>query len=639
MKLLFKTFFLFIFLSFIFNLPAFAIDTYKPSTGYHNYKALTKSLEDLAKQNKKIAKLSSTGKTLQGRDIWMIQISGEKGKATEEKQALLICGNLEADHVVGSEVALGIAEQLVNGYGSDEAITRTLDSRTFYIIPRLNPDGAEMFFEKTLTDFEGNMKPRDDDYDWLIDEDGPEDLNGDGLITVMRVQDKEGEWILDSKDSRVMSRKKQETPVDSLYSVYPEGIDNDGDELYNEDGPGGFNVNRNFPHNFGYDIKGLGVYPVSEAESRAVIDFMNRYIPTLKTQPHKNICSVLIFSKYDNLAASPGIECGKPEFPEVKSAEEEAPQMSFRFGRRRSSDQETPRGKARDPQEQKTDDKDLPLFKEVSKQFKEITNIESAISEKPVGSMLEWAYFQYGVPAFSSNIWSLRTEKKEKPEKKEGNNGNQDNEQQRPSSRRGTMRQFPGARSAGPGSDKSDANGNDQRWLKWVEDTNNGVGFVNWEKFQHKQLGEVEIGGFYPYIRTNAPANQIDSLSQSHTKFALYLASQFAEIKMDSPEIKKLSANLFELKIKIHNTGKFPYATEMGQKSRNVTPIVLRLKFEDEKNMKLFGGEKRYDLRNLEPGAEKEYKWVIISPPGKKIDVNLWARKGGGKFNSTVVLK
>ncbi len=637
MKLLFKTFFLFIILSLFFNLPAFAIDTYKPSTGYHNYKALTKSLEDLAKQNKKITKLSSIGKTLQGRDIWMIQISGDKGKAPEEKQALLICGNLEADHVVGSEVALGIAEKLVSGYGSDLEITNILDSRTFYIIPRINPDGAEMFFEKTLTDIEGNLKPRDDDYDWLIDEDGPEDLNGDGLITLMRVKDKDGEWFMDSKDNRVMFRKKQETSLDSLYSVYPEGIDNDGDELYNEDGPGGFNINRNFPHNFGYDIKGLGVYPASKNETRAVIDFMNRYIPSLKTQPHKNICSVLIFSKFDNLAASPGIECGKPEFPEVRK-EDDAPRTSFRFGRRRSSSQGAPGGKAKNPQPQKTEDKDLPLFKKVSENYKKITHIESAVSEKPFGSMLEWAYFQYGVPSFSSNLWSPRNEKKDKPEKKEGDLEQQENEQQRPQGRKGASRQFSGDRISKKSS-QSQSKSKGSRWLNWIEKNNNGVGFVDWETFQHKQLGEVEIGGFYPYLKTNAPHSLIDSLSQSHAKFALYLASQFAEIKMDSPEIKKLSTNLYELKIKVHNTGKFPYATEMGQKSRNVTPIVLRLKFEDDESMKLFGGEKRHDLRNLEPGAEKEYKWVIISPPGKKIDFNLLARKGGGKFNSSVVLE
>ena len=77
----------------------------------------------------------------------------------------------------------------------------------------------------------------------------------------------------------------------------------------------------------------------------------------------------------------------------------------------------------------------------------------------------------------------------------------------------------------------------------------------------------------------------------------------------------------------------------MGEESRNVSPIRLQLKFEDDKNMKLFGGAKRLDLNSLEAGAEKEYEWIIISPPGRKIDMKLWARNGGGTTEKRVVLK
>jgi len=615
-----------------------ANDRYTPSVGYHNYNELTKALKELSAGYSKIARLSSIGTTAQGREIWMLQLSGDKSKAPEKKQALLLCGNLEGDHVIGSEVALGIARTLAEGYGSDPEITAVLDSRTFYVIPRVNPDGAEMFFAGILSDFQGNIKPGDDDFDWLIDEDGPEDLDGNNLITMMRVKDKKGAWSLSGKDSRLVTPKKPETPVDSLYSVYPEGIDNDGDELYNEDGIAGMSINRNFPHNFGYEIKGLKTYPASEVETRAVIDFMNRYLPELKTQPHKNICSVLLFSKYDNLAASAGLECGKPSFAEVKKSDDEEPQMFFRFGRRRGSEQETSRPRAQDPQPQKTDDKDLPLFNQISKKYKELTKIENSQSDKPFGSMLEWAYFQYGVPAFSCNLWSLRNEKNPRPEPKGSDAESPDAEQQRPSGRRGGQRTFPGARPAGAESEKADASGNDQRWLKWIDEKNQGIGFLPWQKFQHQQLGEVEIGGFYPYIRTNAPSALIDSLTMSHTKFALYLASQFAEIQMDAPQMKKLSTNLYEVKVTIRNTGKLPYATEMGQKSRNLYPIVTRLKFENDKNMKLFGGQKRYDLNNLDAGAEKEYTWIIISPQGQKVDITLWARQGGGAFQTSVKL-
>jgi len=616
-----------------------ADDDIHPAKGYHNYFALKKALEELAIKNKKITKLTSIGKTLNGKDIWMLQISGEKGPELEVKQALLICGNLEGDHVIGSEVALGIAEYLSDGYGNDEEVTKILDKRTFYIVPRLNPDGAELFFEKTLNEHQGNLRPRDDDYDWKIDEDGPDDLNGDGMITVMRVKDKEGDWYIDKTDPRLMQKREKDTSLDSLFKIYREGIDNDGDELYNEDGLDGYNINRNFPHNFGYGIKGYEFYPASEPETRALIDFMNRYIPELKTQPHKNICGVMLFSKFDNLAGEPGIECGEPTFPEVTSKDEPTQQMSFQFRRQRSQQQATQR-QPQDPQPKKTDENDLHLFKKVSEQYKKITGIENTISDKSVGSLLEWGYFQYGVPTFSANLWSVRKEKPDTTDEKV------DEKIEKPEAkpekvmdRRAAIRQQFSSKADVSGADKKKSVSNDQQWLNWIDKKNNGKGFVKWEKFQHKQLGEVEIGGFQPYLRINPPADQIKSLGESHARFALYLAEQFAEIKMDEPEVKKLSSNLFELKVKVHNKGKFPYATAMGQKSRNVTPILLQLKFEDDENMKLFGGSKRNDLNKLDAGTEKEFKWIIISPPGKKIDISLWARKGGGKFHKKVVLE
>jgi hypothetical protein len=635
-----------LFSSFLF-FPMVSEAEGNPADGYHDYKAMTADLKQLASRNPQIAKLSSIGKTLKGRDIWMMQISGTKGLSPLEKQALLICGNLEGDHVIGSEVALGIAEYLIDGYGRDEKVTKALDARTFYIMPRLNPDGAELFFDDLLYEHPGNLKPRDEDYDWLIDEDGPEDLNGDGMITLMRVKDKEGDWIIDEKDPRLMKKKEAGTPVDKLYKIHPEGIDNDGDELYNEDGPGGFNINRNFPHNFGYKPKGLGVYPASEVETQSVIDFFTRYVPEFKKQPHKNICGVLLFSKFDNLAAGTGIESGTPTFPEPPRATQAAgmPRMMMFMGRR--GGQPTPQQpRPTDPQPKRTNAQDTPLFENVSKKYKEITGIKSAVSEKPAGSMLEWAYFQYGVPTFSANLWSLREEERTPPTKMK-RDAQSDAAQSRPiqavTAQRGTMdrqamvRQF--MQGSSPSAAPTKSSGNEDKWLKWIDDKNDGEGFVTWEKFDHKQLGEVEIGGFVPHLRTNPKADQIPELSKKHAEFALHLASQFAEIVLDEPEVKKLGSDLYEMKIKLHNKGKFPYATAMGQRTTHINSIMLRLKFEDDDKMKLFGGAKRMDTPTLEAGAEKEFKWVIISPAGKKIDVTLWAPNGGGTSEKTVVLR
>jgi len=203
--------------------------------------------------------------------------------------------------------------------------------------------------------------------------------------------------------------------------------------------------------------------------------------------------------------------------------------------------------------------------------------------------------------------------------------------------RQAMMRQFM-SRST-PSTAQTQSSSNDDKWLKWIDDKNKGEGFVAWTKFDHKQLGEVEIGGFVPHIRTNPKADQIPELSKNHAEFALYLASQFAEIVLDEPKVKKLGSDLYELKIKIRNNGQFPYATAMGQRTGHINSIMLKLKFEDDDKMQLFGGAKRMDTPSLNAGAEKEFKWVIISPAGKKIDVTVWALNGGGTTKKAVVLK
>jgi hypothetical protein len=636
--------------------PAGEVQAAQSADGYHNYTTLTQALKSAAAVNPQVAKLISIGKSLKGRDLWLLQISG-KGDPLA-KQALLIAANLEGDHVIGSEVALGIAESLIRGYGREEAVTKALDFRTFYIVPRLNPDGAEAFFADLKHEQSGNSNPRDEDYDWLVDEDGPEDLNSDGMITLMRVKDKEGDWYVDAKDPRLMKKKEAATPLDKLYTIFTEGLDNDADELYNEDGPGGFNINRNFPHNFGYKIRGLEVYPASEVETRAMIDFLTRYDQKLKTQPHKNICGVLIFSKFDNLAAGTGIECGIPTFPEVPSGVQGTAgslggMRMFRMGGRRGQGDASAQPRPVDPEPKRSEAGDKPLFDSVSEQYKKITKINSAQSEKPFGSFLEFAYFHYGVPSFSANLWSLR-EAEAKPGSRlsqrgaqaggaqESGQGRRGQASERPQTmdRAGMMQQFmarSGNSAARPqGGRDSDT---DEKWLKWIDEKNEGKGFVPWTKYNHKQLGEVEIGGFEPYIRVNPSADKIPGLTKSHTEFAIFLASQFADIGMDAPKVEKLNDNFYRLTVTVRNSGKLPYSTAQGTRARAINSIMVRLAFEDDKKMELFGGAKRVDVNNLSAGEEREIVWMIISPPGKKIDIKLWARNGGGTALQSAVLR
>ena len=85
---------------------------------------------------------------------------------------------------------MGIARALLTT--TDEATRRQLVACVFYVVPRVDVDGSEAVFATPLAPRRGNLTPFDDDNDGRVDEDPPEDLNGDGLITLMRVKDPHG---------------------------------------------------------------------------------------------------------------------------------------------------------------------------------------------------------------------------------------------------------------------------------------------------------------------------------------------------------------------------------------------------------------------------------------------------------------
>lgn len=102
----------------------------------------------------------------------------------------------------------------------------------------------------------GNDRKVNDDLDLKADEDGPDDLNGDGIISYMRYKDPEGAMIVDPDDDRLMIRVDPIKGIRGEYKVIYEGIDNDKDGLINEDGPGGVVINRNFPHDYKHYTRG-----------------------------------------------------------------------------------------------------------------------------------------------------------------------------------------------------------------------------------------------------------------------------------------------------------------------------------------------------------------------------------------------
>lgn len=250
---------------------------------HHDHEAVTELVEEWAAQYPDLVTLESMGQSVQERELWLLTLTNEETGAAEEKPALWIDGHSDAPQVLTKEVALYLIHFLLTGYDTNQRVTDILDTRTLYIVPDANPDPGEQLIQEPEPGViqgvsrDGYLHPWDDDGDGRKDEDGPEDINDDGLITSMRVEDPRGDWKTDPDiPSLLVRRQAGDGPEEGPYfRLYPtEGLDNDGDGRINEDWLGAFDSNRVFPGNWQPAPRQLGAppYPLFTPEPRALVD-------------------------------------------------------------------------------------------------------------------------------------------------------------------------------------------------------------------------------------------------------------------------------------------------------------------------------------------------------------------------------
>ncbi|EPA00089.1 hypothetical protein A33Q_0257 [Indibacter alkaliphilus LW1] len=231
------------------------------------------------------AKLSSLTKTEGGKDIWVLKIG--KGDM-DNKPGIAIVGGAEGFHVLSVELALQFAEKLVKE--NDAA----LEKNTFYVFPNMSPDAYEQYHASLKYERRGNASKVDHDRDGRVSEDGYVDLNNDGLITMMRVESPMGDYMPHEQDDRVMVKADVSKGQKGSYLVYPESRDKDKDGKFGEDLEEGIAFNRNQTYKFPIFTPLAGDFAVSEAESRALLDYLFE---------QWNIFAFVTFSPANNLSA------------------------------------------------------------------------------------------------------------------------------------------------------------------------------------------------------------------------------------------------------------------------------------------------------------------------------------------------
>jgi hypothetical protein len=638
-----------------------------PAARFERYRSpqeSTAALAAIAKANPTQTALHTIATSPGGIDLVVLEVGPDVGKKVRKTPAVFVVANMEGVLPISTEAALSLADRLSSAGGATK-------NRTWFILPNGNPDAAARYFVKPLVADERNASRWNDDMDDQTDEDGPDDLDGNGIITQMRVKDPSGEWIPVEGEPRLMRKADSSKGEKGIYRLFVEGIDNDGDGEYNEDPPGGTNIGITFPHLFHPWTATGGRWSGSEPETFGIMKF---------AMDHPEIAMTFAFGSTNMCLQPPaGGRQGSFDANAIKIPESMAPRVGADASRTYTMKEiiEMVRPLA-PPGFEITEgviasflglgavvnplDEDLKVYKELSDKYKEFlkTNkLDAKRLEPPQpkdGSFELWSYYQLGVATFTMDLWTL-PEVKEKsgitPESLEAMTpdafvalgeakigaflkevGAPDSIKPQmlldgvksgkmtPKQMAGMLKQMPKPK------DPAAADPKQKALLAFSDKDLEGRGYVNWTPFKHPTLGDVEIGGMVPLADTTPPASMVKALLDGQVPWVISLSEKLPQLKVLKTEAKAAGAGVYTITLWVENIGYLPFPTAMGRKNLHVPPAIVILAAKDVTFLK---GHARTPIDAIDGLRNVKLEWVVQVPTTLAgIDVTLESANAGG---------
>jgi len=590
----------------------------------------------IARDHPDVVQRAAIGKSRSGKPIDVLCIAGKGDVDPDARPALLLVAGVSSMRLVGTDTALGVASALA------ESANDILANSTVYIVPMVNPDAQTRVRtgDKPLRIIDRTRTRDDADHDGRFDEDPPMDINGDGVITLMRLLDPppgvEATMMADPDDPRILRPAKPEDGERNRYAVFVEGMDADGDGAIAEDGVGGVVFDRNFPAHWPEFEAGAGTYQLDQPETRALANWM---------LARDNIAAVLVFGPHDNIVSK---------------------QQAGQFDKT-----------GRVPKALEKNDK--PYHDAIAKIFKDITGMTKAPASEVDGSFALWAYTHFGVPTFATPVW-VRPDLIKRAGEKGEEAGASDAQEAQPkeeervggltiaqmramvqefesaddSQRAGLMQRFralpqaaqqrimqlaqgdddaTNTKDKGKRSNNGASAGNasdDAKWLKYSDDSRDGAGFIDWTSFDHPQLGKVEIGGFVPGFKMNPPPEELPRLIDEQTRFAKELVKRLPRVRVANPFVERVGEDVWRVTASVVNDGYLPTISAMGVKTRRLTPIVMQL---DSRGALLLSGEPQQRGSAINgSGGTVSSQWLVAGPEGSSVEVAIRSSATGARI-------
>lgn len=643
-----------------------------PAQEYRSFAEVEKLLTDWSKQHAALVLLETIGQSPGGRRIHAVRIAAAGELEPASRPAVFVGANMAGFHNAGTEAALHLIEKLL----TDAAAADLLKRRTFYVVPVLNPDAHDGMFAKVRRRAPGHARPVDRDMDGLSGEDGPDDLNGDGRITQMRIADPAGTMLADPSDPRKMITADPSKGQRGLYKVFAEGRDDDGDGEYNEDPPDGVQPDRNFAHAFPHGQPQAGLFPSHAPESKAIMDYLLK---------RRNVAFAYVFGPANNFLSAPrGVGGGadlstariKPprqfagmlgldpdkeySVDEIWEAAKDLPMVRAQNLTKEQLAQFLGGGPATVPTQE-----DLKLIAGLGEEYKKRLKAagldeQRAGRQYQAGGFTPWLYYQYGAMAVELDVWGVPKAKPAAAAKPDGaltieamekmsaaefealpderlaaflkaNNapamatpamlkGMVKSGNVTPAQMVARMRQM-GINPAAPAASGADD------LLAWI-DANAPAAFVPWTPVVLPGGVKAEVGGVDPFIEIAPPRRFLAPALEVHTQTVLETAKQLAELEITGVSAEALSAGVWKVRATARNRGFLPTHSQHATRARTYLPVRLEAQLPQTARL-LNGRPFTVSERLAGSTGTLEAEWVLKAPPGTEIQINATSAQAG----------
>ncbi len=578
-----------------------------PATEFvYDGERLASELAALAGEHGELVTRHLVGTSRGGRAIEALRIAAPT--VPDACPALLVVANLDGPRVFETGVAVDHARRLATGFAAgDEAVRALLDRAIVWIVPCANPDGAAARFRTPLAMEHGEGHGIDNDRDGRQGEDAPTDVNGDGVITSLRVPDPEGTWKADENEPRLNAEADRNAGERGSWKIWIEGRDVDGDERVAEDPLHDAYVNRNFPSGWQEHTPEGGLFPTDEPEVRALIELVLE---------NPDIALVITYDAFDNLVEKP------------KSVKDDA----------RAVKRIPPAGVL---------ESDAALIEELGKRYRELTENDAKGDDDDAGTFQRWCYDHRGLVTLNAVLWELPTDPppadevqaedseagadpalEEDPAAADGDEAAEEDEDATESdepeaeapARRGRGSD---AKSSKQKSKKKSKDSDDAKRLAWIDASSEEAWrFRPWESFEHPDLGAVEVGGFAPYARSEPPVSDQAAIAERTFTWFLTQADVPARVELVSCTVEDLGGGVLSIEAALENAGFLPLSSRSGQRTRTTRPARVRLLVPAAAT--LLAGQAETLIEELDgSGGRQELSWLVHGPSGMEIVVEV----------------